>query len=34
VRNGRMPVPTRPGLGIELVAEKVRPFLWGECSLG
>jgi galactonate dehydratase len=28
VKNGRMPVPTRPGLGIELVTEKVRPFLW------
>ena len=34
VRNGRMPVPTRPGLGIELVAEKVRPFLWAECAVG
>jgi galactonate dehydratase len=28
VKNGRMPIPARPGLGIELVTEKIRPFLW------
>ena len=33
VANGRMPIPTRPGLGVALVAEKVRPFLWSESSV-
>jgi galactonate dehydratase len=33
VVNGRMPIPTRPGLGIALVPEKIRPFLWAECVL-
>ena len=28
VRNGTMPIPKRPGLGVELVEERVRPFLW------
>jgi galactonate dehydratase len=28
-----MTIPTRPGLGVNLVAEKVRPYLWAECSL-
>jgi galactonate dehydratase len=32
VRGGRMPIAARPGLGIELVAEKMRPFLWAECG--
>ncbi|MGH7071050.1 MAG: mandelate racemase/muconate lactonizing enzyme family protein [Acetobacteraceae bacterium] len=32
VARGRMPIPTRPGLGISLVPEKVRPFLWAECG--
>jgi galactonate dehydratase len=30
VRNGYLQVPNRPGLGIELVAERVRPFLWAQ----
>jgi galactonate dehydratase len=29
VRNSYLPIPARPGLGIELVEERVRPFLWG-----
>ena len=29
VRNGFMPVPARPGLGVELVEKRVRPYLWG-----
>jgi galactonate dehydratase len=29
VRNSYMPVPNRPGLGVELVEARVRPFLWG-----
>ena len=31
--NGRMPIPDRPGLGVELVAERVDPFLWATCTL-
>lgn len=31
VKNGRMPIPSRPGLGVELMADKVHPFLWAEC---
>jgi galactonate dehydratase len=30
VRNSLMPVPDRPGLGVNLVAERVRPFLWAQ----
>jgi galactonate dehydratase len=30
VRNSYVPIPNRPGLGIELVAERVRPFLWAQ----
>jgi galactonate dehydratase len=33
VRNGRLVIPDRPGLGVELVEERVRPFLWAECML-
>ena len=32
VKQGRMPIPARPGIGIGLVPEKVRPFLWAECG--
>jgi galactonate dehydratase len=31
IRAGRMPIPDRPGLGVELVEERVRPFLWARC---
>jgi galactonate dehydratase len=31
VRNGRLAIPERPGLGVTLVAERVRPFLRAEC---
>ena len=31
VRNGFLPISNRPGLGVELVEERVRPFLWAEC---
>jgi hypothetical protein len=27
-----MTIPTRPGLGVNLMPEKVRPYLWAECS--
>jgi galactonate dehydratase len=30
VRNGLLPISSRPGLGLELVEERVRPFLWGQ----
>jgi galactonate dehydratase len=32
VRNGFVPISDRPGLGIELVASRARPFLWAECT--
>lgn len=32
VRQGRLPLSTRPGLGVELVEDAVRPFLWAECA--
>lgn len=28
VRNGSMPIPDRPGLGVNLTAQRVKPFLW------
>ena len=33
VVNGEMPIPDRPGLGVTLVEERVRPFLWATCTL-
>ncbi len=33
VKNGELVIPDRPGLGVELVEERVRPFLWAECTL-
>jgi len=32
VQNGYLPIPDRPGLGVELIDERVRPFLWAECE--
>jgi galactonate dehydratase len=29
IKDSYMPIPNRPGLGVELVEERVRPFLWG-----
>jgi galactonate dehydratase len=31
IRNGELPIPARPGLGVELVEDRVRPFLWARC---
>lgn len=31
IRSGMVPIPNRPGLGVELVEERIRPFLWAEC---
>jgi galactonate dehydratase len=33
IQNSYLPIPDRPGLGVELVNERVRPFLWAECKL-
>src|SRR5207247_8429351 len=30
VENGQLRIPDRPGLGINLVPDRVRPFLWTE----
>jgi galactonate dehydratase len=32
-KNGSLPIPDRPGLGITLVPEEVRPFVWAHCTL-
>ncbi len=32
VHSGLLPISSRPGLGVELLEEKVRPFLWAECA--
>jgi galactonate dehydratase len=29
VKAGYMPIPDRPGLGVNLVEDRIRPFLWG-----
>jgi L-alanine-DL-glutamate epimerase-like enolase superfamily enzyme len=31
VVQGRMKIPQRPGLGVELRREAAAPFLWAEC---
>ena len=33
VRNGQMPIPDAPGLGVNLVHDYVRPFLWAQCGI-
>lgn len=33
VKDSYLPIPDRPGLGVELVEERVRPFLWATCKL-
>ncbi len=33
IRDSYLPIPDRPGLGVELVDEKVRPFLWATCRM-
>lgn len=29
IKDSYMPIPNRPGLGVELKEDRVRPFLWG-----
>jgi galactonate dehydratase len=33
MENSYLPIPDRPGLGVELVEEQVSPFLWAVCEL-
>jgi galactonate dehydratase len=33
VKNGMLPISDRPGLGVELVEERVKPFLWAKCRV-
>jgi galactonate dehydratase len=33
VKKGRLPIPTHPGLGVELVPDRVAPLLYAECGL-
>jgi len=33
LNHGSMPIPTAPGLGLNLVQERVRPFLWAQCTI-
>ncbi len=30
---GELPISSSPGLGVSLIQERVRPFLWAECAL-
>lgn len=32
VKSGRLAIPDRPGLGVALVPDRVRPHLWAECE--
>ncbi len=32
IQDSYLPIPDRPGLGVELVDEKVSPFLWATCK--
>jgi len=32
IRKGVMPIPARPGIGVELVEARVRQFLWATCK--
>lgn len=32
IRNGRVAISNRPGIGVELSRDKVRPFLWARCG--
>jgi galactonate dehydratase len=33
VKESYLPIPDRPGLGVELAETSIRPFLWAECGL-
>ena len=33
IKNGTMPIPDRPGLGVSLIADRAKPFLWAQCRL-
>ena len=32
MKDSHLPIPNRPGLGVELVEERVAPFLWATCN--
>lgn len=32
IRNGRLRIPDRPGLGVDLVDDRVEPHLWAQCK--
>ena len=32
IKDGYIPIPSRPGLGVELNPKRVDPFLWSECK--
>ncbi|MGH8013273.1 MAG: mandelate racemase/muconate lactonizing enzyme family protein [Candidatus Binataceae bacterium] len=33
IKSGRVAIPSRPGLGVNLVPDRMRPHLWAECHL-
>jgi galactonate dehydratase len=33
VKNSTLPIPGRPGLGVNLNPDRVRPFLWAQCEI-
>ena len=32
IKNGIIPLPDGPGLGVTLASERTRPFLWAQCG--
>ena len=32
IKNGRLRIPDRPGLGVDLVDDRVEPHLWARCK--
>jgi len=31
-KDGFMPIPSRPGLGVSLDRERMKPFIWARCG--
>jgi len=34
IRKGVVAIPDRPGLGVSIVSDRLRPFLWSSCTIG
>jgi galactonate dehydratase len=33
IRGGRLAIPNRPGLGVNLIQDQVKPFMWAQCKI-